>query len=254
MSATYFKLQFGDYLYHDGANNFTSVSEGQPARLRQATRPATDGAYTAGGLLAARKLVVRGFVAATDPTDDSAVRAAWDAFKAAHAPGPPRRLFIDDNRYINAEVDNVSDSEWEGLPQRTYEVAFFCADPYWYAAEEGEASISSADLADGANTVTTAGTATSLPAISIDVSSFTAGATVTVTDGDGNAATLTPTATGTYLVDSVAEDVTRSGSSVIAEWSGVFLVLKAGDNAWTLTTTGTIALGDVSVAWQDRWY
>jgi hypothetical protein len=254
----FFSISFGAHNYNLATDWPATISEGQPVRSRQAARANIEGAYTAGGLLGVRKIVISGALACPLPYSAANMRAAWDAFKAAHAPGMPQILMIDNDRYIMAEVVSIAESKWNGLQSRPFEVEFDCADPYWYGATQN-----SQTLALGANSITTHGTAPCLPIFYVNVApGFTTGASFSIADSFGNVTTVTPTIFGSYVAESTVENMTSIGfldteySTLgnMSVFSGQFTKLAAGASNIQVSTSGNITLSSISVSWQDRWY
>lgn len=259
---TYFALSYGAYSYVANIDTPASITEGQPARRRDAVASGVDGGFSAGGLLAIRRVKLKGMLAPIGgaATDAASFRGYWDNFKAVHAPGLAQWLCIDSDRGILAEVELISDSDWsQGLPNRPFEVGFVADDPYWYSVDPTGGlppvpKYKNTAIALGATAVTTAGTAATVPLISIAVTAVTPGATITVANAAGQTSTIAPVAAGTFVIDSSIEDVTESGSSVIGIWTGEFLKLAAAGDVVTVSVTGAVTLGAMSIDAADRWY
>jgi hypothetical protein len=253
VSTTYLVLSYNGYTYQTNADMPATVTEGVAARLRQAVSANMPGAYSAGGLVGVKKLSVHGILSAPDGTL-ATMRSLWDNFKAVHCPGLAAKLFVDTDRYINAEVESIADSQWNGLAYREYEVSFSCADPFWYDWNP----VSCADnyqtqpLAVGSNSVIPGGTAPALPVITLSIISYSGGS-VTITDSGGAAFTVTPDAVGACVIDCMNEVVAVNSSTNMSVFSGQFLSVPAVGTTWMIATSGTVAISSMSAQWQRRW-
>ncbi len=242
---TFFAKTFGGYSYGD---NVATLETQLTFRTQTSTPPGKGGRYSSGALFDVLYLTLAGMIVAADTTDPASLRSACDAFLAAHIPGVGRMLAIDDDRYCNAEVSSdIKFDAWGGLPWKQYSLTLAAYDdPPWFSA-----ATTTAALANGANTVTTAGTGPADPVVTFVVSA--GGSPVTVTDGDGNVFGFTPDAAGTFIADTFQETLTAGGADKTALLSlpGQFLRLKAGANTWTRAGSN---ITSASVTWQDRWY
>ncbi len=250
-------VSFGIYAYgfQSGMPNTcasipNTIKDALTATLRISDTPGKDGGYTAGGLVAPRKLTLTVMLQADSLAN---LQTIEDSFKAVHSPGPPAQLLFANKRYINAEVESLDFEPWNGSPNKSVTVEFHAADPFYYA----ETTSGPQALALGANMVAVAGNRPSLPIITINVSSASGGSPITITDAAGNACTLAPASAGGFVIDSSQETVTNlaDGSDAISIFDGVYPTLLTGSGAAALTvsTSGGITLGAMSVTWQNRW-
>jgi hypothetical protein len=154
MSEILKSLKFNGYTYQSLIDWPATFTDGKQVILRTSQPPGVPGAFTAGGLFGARKPSIKGSLTIPGTgnvqADLLALRSAWDNFSAVHAPGQPGMLYLDSDRYLKAEVAAVTDTEWNGLLRRDYEVQFLCADPFWYQAEDYSPAGNTAALAIGA--------------------------------------------------------------------------------------------------------
>ena len=250
----YLKISYGGYAYQSTIDLPATFTEGQPGRLRTSLPPGVDGAFTAGGLLGARRPSIKGTLTVPGTgvvqTDLATLRNAWDNFKAVHAPGLPKQLIIDDDRYLNCEVETIGDVEWNGLLYKDYLVTFFAADPYWYSVV-----LNSVTFGAGlGGTVTTNGTGTAKPIITIPITAAPAGGLITLSVTGGATCTLSPDAAATFIIDTTQETVTSSGVDKTTLFGGEFLRLAAGANTVNITASNAATFGAVQVQWRDRWY
>ena len=251
----YFAKSFGSYAYDDLRDGLSSVEEQIGHRHRMTKAFSRDGAFADDSLFEPRRVTFQGLLTGPGGAQDAAsLRAAWLAFKGAHQAGPARRLMIDNDQYLNARVETLSDTS-SGLYHKTV-VGFLAFDPFWYSV-----STSTLPLTVGGTTaVTTGGTAYSWPIFSFTVSAAPAGALITLSNAADALVSLAPPAAGTYTVDCGAETITDgAGADQFGGMTGDLPILVAGSglygaaNALTLTATGGCALSAASVSWQDRW-
>lgn len=129
---------FGSYNYEaDDDASSGSIIESAPrvgaVRQRVADAPGSSILYTKGGLPGARQFTLGGTLF-TKGSDDPA--DIWDAFAAAHAPGPPQALYLESaDWFLLAEVVGLRDvngSEYidTNIP---FEVDFLAQNPFWLA-------------------------------------------------------------------------------------------------------------------------
>lgn len=243
---TYNGYSYGDTLY--------DVTEELGYRHRMTKAANRDGAFTDVSLHDPRRLSAAGeLVGAPNAQgigaqDIASLRAAADAFKAAHQPGPPARLMLDSDRYLMAQVERLS-LKFEGL---SYEVnlSFLAYDPFWYSTQATTLPLTQ----NGATIITPAGTAKSLPLFTLAVSAAPAGSLITLASAQDASLSFAPPAAGTYILDCAQEIITdAAGSDQTSGMTGDFMALIAGANNLTLTLAGGAALSNQSVAWTDRW-
>jgi hypothetical protein len=170
-------LRFNGYAYQSLIDWPATFTDGKQVTLRTSQPPNVPGAFTSGGLAGARKPSIKGSLTVPGTgnvqADLLSLRSAWDNFSAVHAPGMPGLLFLDSDRYLKAEVAGVSDTEWNGLLRRDYEVQFFCGDPFWYQGADYAPASNTAALAIGAASPPTADTSNGLSA-PVDAPALTA--------------------------------------------------------------------------------
>ncbi len=245
-----FAPQFGSYVYANETGVYVQrISDDMDVRTRMAETPGRAGNYTAGGLLAMRRVQMSGIIAVPFGTD---LRDTWEAFKAAHRPGVIQALYAHTDRYLLAEVSGVGKAEYDSLAYRQlqFDVDFACSDPYWYDVD----TTTTTGLAGG-GTVTAGGTAPGAPLWTLVVSSIGTAGTITITNTTtGEAFVLTPAATGTYLIDALAETVVRSSVDVSEQSAGVIPTLAVGANTITVDLTGSATLTSLTCAAQDRYF
>lgn len=243
---TYNGYSYGDTLYE--------LTEELGYRHRMTKAANRDGAFSDASLHDPRRVSGTGeLVGAVNaqgiPAQDIAsLRAAADAFKAAHQPGPPAPLMLDSDRYLNAQVERLS-LKLDGLLYAV-ELSFLAYDPFWYAV----ASTTMALAQNAATAVTPGGMAKSLPIFTLVVSAAPTGSLITIANAQDVALTFAPPTAGTYTVDCLQERIVdQAGGDQTAYMTGDFLALIAGANQITLTLAGGVALSGQSVTWQDRW-
>lgn len=251
MPTTYLSPQFGAYVYTPATDEFHGVTDGLGAKLRSADPPSVDGAFTAGGLIAARDLSVRGTLTVPTvgviQTDAATYRTLRDAFYAAHAPGPPQPLWIDDDRYVNAEVKSLSMVDWEqGMTHVDYEVGFYVADPFAYQGAAHAATSNTTNLATGG--------ASSPPSNTSQIANPITAPTVV------GAAAATALLAGTYKVAYTWRDlfgetqVSAFGSATITAGQKInvtAIALPPGATSANLYLS--IAAGSLTIAWVQTW-
>lgn len=248
---TYLSPRFGSYTYPAGTL-FRSLTDGVGAKLRMADPPSVDGQFTAGGLVAARKFSIRGTLALLSPsgvvsTDAAAFRTLRDAFVAAHAPGSPQAFWIDDDRYVNAEVESTALQEWtKGLPNVAFEIGFVAADPFAY---QGSA------YAPATNTV-----ALAVAGASPSAANTSQVSTPSVAPTVAGAAAATALAAGTYEVAYTYRDafgetqISPVGSATITAGQKIAvtaLALPSGVASANIYVS--IAAGSSTLAWVQTW-
>jgi phage-related protein len=241
-----FEIAFGSYDY--GAISGLTVqklTDGLEVKQRIADTPGRHGNYTAGGLIAPRRFSLSGLLVGTSATD---LRDKWEAFRAAHAPGVPAQFYQHSDRYVWAEVEGIGKAEFNELARvhLEWDVDFFCSDPFAYAHTPGAQT----GLAAG-GTVSPGGTAYALPLWTIVVGTI---GTITIeNETTGQEMVFVPTQTGTYLIDSRLETITRSGVDKSAEMNGEFLRCNVGANTLTVNVSGGAVVTSLRADWNDRY-
>ncbi len=238
MAELNFTYSYGGYVL-DGIETIN-----KPTRYKEriASTPGRDGGYSGGALMDTRIVTIKGTLLGTDTGD---LRAKQDAFYQAHRPSVANQLIINGDRYCMAEVQSITEADFEGFYLWEYTVAFRADDPYLY-----DVATQSKALPAGTTTFTVAGTATALPAMSITPSA--AGQNVTVTNTTtGDVFSFTAAGSGVYIADSKLETFLSPSStdaSSLLTAASVFLGLANGTN--TITVTG----GTASLTWQNRYF
>lgn len=245
-----FAPKFGSYEYASEAGIYVEkVTRPTAVKTRQADTPGLHGGYSAGGLLAPRQFNISGLIVGTSDED---TRDKVEAFAGAHPPGPIRTFYFYSDRYINAEVSAISNTEFGALANISipFDVEFTAVDPFFYDVDTN----TQLDLDEG-GTVTAGGTAPAAPLWTLVIGSLGTDGTLTLTNTTtGEALVLAPTTTGTYLIDSRLQTITRSGSDVSEQMNGLYPTLAMGDNDITVETTGGLAVSSLAVSWQNRYY
>jgi phage-related protein len=246
---TNFAPVFGAYDYQAvGGVYVQEVDDPVAVKQRTADTPGADGAFTAGGLLDKKVVTLSGMIAKADGT----LRDAWEAFRAAHAPGLPQALYLYSDRYMFAEVTGITNSKFNALAnlQIEFEVQFTGCDPFTY-----DTSVTTTSGLDAGGTVTAVGTAPGAPIWTLVIDDIGTNGSVTVTNTTtGQAFTLKPAATGTYLIDSRLQTVTLSGVDVSDQFSGVFPLIAVGDNTITVATTLSLSVASLVCAAPGRYW
>lgn len=246
-TTTYNAKSYGGYAYNDLRDGLGTLKNALGYRHRQSKSFSRAGAFAVDSLQDTRRLSFEGILTGAGGAQDAAsLRAASDAFAAAHGAGPTRPLSIDSDRYINAQVETFDD-QFEGLSHK-YTLTFWCFDPYWYAMTSTLAAL----VVGGSVSVTPGGQVKSLPVFTI--TSSAAGGLVTVASAQDAAFSFVPPAAGVFTVDCLQESVTdASGIDQIAGFTGDFPALLPGANTLTVTTSGGALISSVTCGWQDRW-
>lgn len=244
---TYFSKSYGAYAYNDMRDGLGKLKNTLGYRHRQSKSLSRDGAFAVNSLQDPRRLSFEGILTGAGNAQDAAsLRAAADAFAAAHAAGQARPLSIDSDRYINAQVETFED-DFNGLSHQ-YTLTFWCFDPYWYA----QVSTLQALTVGGSVIVTPTGAVKSLPVFTLIAGG--AGGLVTVANAQDASFSFSPPAPGTFTLDCLQESLTDSnGIDQIAGFTGDFPALLAQANTLTVTTSGGAQISSVTCGWQDRW-
>jgi hypothetical protein len=259
---TYFVKQLvspiGEVYAYESGSAIASITQESKYRAQTAAPAGRGGRFTAGPLFDALTLTLKGTLEAPNPSDTGSMRSEWDAFCAAHSPGPAGQFYLDSDRYANVEVVSSIQSEWDGLPSRAYQVALASYDdPPWFAATPTVVA-----LASGANALAPSGTGPMEPQITVVVSACpTPGTTpgtsssITLTDQAGTVFTLFPSGTGTWLIDSLNEQISLGGTvQAYTGYTGAYPVLPAGTGALTVALVGGLTVSSISLSYQARWY
>lgn len=250
MAADY-ALKFGSFALNSTNGVWVSdLQDEMPVKPRMAETPGRDGAYTAGGLLNKRRIVVQGLIRGSSADD---LRSKLEAFRAAMRPGAPAALYLHSDRILYAEVTGVSDFKF-GQTARIhvpFQVEWTAVDPYVYAVTPD-----SADGLEAGGTVTAGGTGYALPTITVEVSDIgTNGYVVLSNDTINESLALIPAEAGEIVVDCRLETVTRNDVDVSAEMSAYskFLRLAPGANSLTVYLANGAAVSAISMTWQARY-
>lgn len=239
-----FAHQFGSYVYGSVSGLYvTSRSDSMGAKLRTADTPGQDQIYAADSKLAPRRFALKG-VLVKDTADN--LRTAWDAFRAAHAPGAAAYFYPHSDRYRVAQCESITDAVFDGRGRHRIDwaVDFFCADPLEYAVS----STSTTGLAAG-GTINNAGNRATKPTLTIVVSSTGSSGYINLTNSTtSKLIQLVPGATGTITLNAYAETVTRGGASVISEMNGEFWTLAPGNNTLAVATFNSLTVSSISCA------
>lgn len=136
--AELFVKKYGDLNYENNrGDNLSAVVVPLTGRQRVSKPANRAGGRSIGSLLDSRSITAKGMWV-SEEDDPLLARSEWDQFVAAHAPGVPKPLQFDDDRYILAEVASFNPEEWKGLPWRDYSVDFICHNPYFIEYDEQE--------------------------------------------------------------------------------------------------------------------
>ncbi len=252
---TYFAKQFGAYVYDDLRDGLGQLKNVVGYRHRQSKAFSQDGAFALNSLHDPRRLSFEGVLTGANGAQDAAsLRAALDLFLAAHQAGPAQQLAIDNDRYINAQVETFED-DFDGLSHHIA-LTFLCFDPFWYSTT----TTTEALTVGGTTVITTGGTVYSLPVVTLVATA--AGGIVTLANAQDATLTFSPPAAGTFTLDCLQETITDAGGTdQTAYFTGDLIRLIAGQlasggtatNSLTLTTAGGAALSSASISWADRW-
>lgn len=247
MPVTYFAKSFGAYVYDDLRDGLGDLKQQIGFRHRQSKSFNRDGAFALASLQDPRRLTMTGTLTGPNGAQDPAsLRAALDAFAAAHAAGAPQPLQIDSDRYLNAQVETLDD-EFDGLAHEI-SVGFICFDPFWYAMLPTALPLT----VGGTTSVTPAGLVKCLPQISLTATA--AGGLVTVASNRDATFTFAPPSAGTFTLDSLAEKITDgAGTDQTGQFTGDLITLLTEANQITVTASGGASLSGASITWRDRW-
>ena len=245
---TYLVKTYNGYSYGE-SGALAEITEELGYRHRMTKSANRDGAYTDASLHDPRRVSGSGTLTGAGGAQDIAsLRAAWDKFKAAHQPGLPAPLFLDSDRFLNAQVEHLS-FKFNGLYYMV-DVSFLAYDPFWYSIVPTTLPLTQ----NAATTITPAGTTTSLPVFTLAVSAAPAGSLVTLANAQDTSLSFAPPAAGTFVIDCAEECVTDgNGVDQTAYLTGDFMQLAPGANSLTLTLSGGVTLSGQSVTWTDRW-
>lgn len=218
-------------------------------RPRTADPAGRDGIISQGALLGAKRIPIRSRVVCTS---FSAAETAWQAIKAGLAPRVRRALILPqatDRRY-QAEVESLTRITDPALWTFDYEVGFLVPS----GCSEAVTATSVTGLTSGANTISSpSGDEEALPTITLVVSVI--GTITLAADLGGQSMVIAPTSTGTYLINSEAETITKAGVDASSIWSsGAFPTFVPGSaNTLTITLAGGATLTSASLTYRARW-
>jgi hypothetical protein len=247
---TYFVNQYGGYTFPSG--EITTVQASPEYKERVSTPAGKGGRYSAGSLFVCLHLQVEGNVVGSDTTDPATTRSAWDNIAALFAPGLAKQLFIDSDRYCNAEPTSFAEAKaWNAQTARYYSATLTANDdPPWFSTTTTSQTLATS----GATTFSALGTGPADPVITLVVSAAPAGSLITITDASGNECAISPDSTGTFILDSYADTILKSGVDKYALLTGELLRLLAGSNTLTISLSGGATLSAASLTYQARYY
>lgn len=216
-------------------------------RPRVAETAGRDGIVSQGALLGPKRVAIRGIVRASSV---ATMESAWQALKSGL--GRTRQPLIlptnTDIRY-QAELESLTRSTDPRAWAFSYEAGFLVP----AGVAEAVSATSVTGLTSGANTISApAGDEAALPAITLVVSVV---GTITLTASAGQTFVIAPTTTGTYIIDSEAETITKSGADASSAWtSGAFPTLTPGaSNTLTIGLAGGATLTSASLTYRARY-
>lgn len=251
-----YALSFNSYSFPAGFH--VSVEEMESA-VPAAKLPRRHGARIPLGYLGAKKFKIRGaFVDdLISNTGGLTVRQSLDALKAALMSGPADFATDTDRFWPNCQKVAYSDSYDPTMFNRFASVEFdlVAPDPISFEVATQNAS-RSLTMTGQTLSITPGGNAQAMPQISV-----TAGATGTLAatimnaaNGDMCSLSGAVTMGDVLILDSLLEQVTRSGSDITSFFDGMWIRLEPGI-ANVLTVAWTLgSLSNIAVAWQNRWY
>lgn len=225
------------------------ISDSVAVKVRESATPARDGSYSAGGLAGPRRFTMRCVLSAS--TADS-LRTTFRTVAALFRPGSARKFYKHSDEYVWAEPEGITEIKY-GAMQRAwmrFQVGFFCADPYIYSNSE----TTQASLAAG-GTINNGGSVSALPTFTLVIDDIGSDGTVTLeNETTGESFTITPAGTGTYIINTRDETITKSSADMTTEVSidSRFLTLAAGSNTLTVSTTGGLSVDTLDVAYRQR--
>jgi len=234
--------QYGSYTYP------SSLIEKRPikidSRLRAKEIPGRSLAYSQGGLIGTRRVIVTGTLKDT---------TLWDAFLAAHAPGQAKALYMGSSatRYLMAEVESISDIDADQYPAAIpWEVGFICYDPLWYGI------VVNPTITSTGGSFTVSGSAPAEPILTITLGGTIPGGYVTITaTNSGKSMVITPAASGAIVIDNAARTITRAGVDITAELSTLSEFLSfTGSDTLTIAAAGGLTVSSPSLSYTERWY
>lgn len=245
-------VRLNDYYY----DNRASYEEELVYRTLIGDTPGRHGKFRDGGFVDQRRVTAKGRLFALNGDSDS-LRDAVAAFRWAHSPSPlPKKLYLQQDRYVNADVEQVSNMEWrKPLSEIEYSVSFVCANPFVYSEATFTHSFGFALGATTANeTIATGGTWDSAPSISFDVTAAPVGSSITIANtSTAQTFVYKPTTIGVHIADTEIEKVSRGGVDSMSGMTGEFLLLAPGNNSMAVTLAGGITVGTITFTWRNRW-
>ncbi len=251
-------IKFGSYTFPAG---FHPASQPSSRVIGASKLPRVDGARLATGYLDRKQLIVRGGIikGPLNPTND--VNAGLDSLRAALAAAPANLYFGRTDRYYrNCQAEQTQipyDATGYGRIADQVEILFTTGDPFEYS-DTATSPAAHNVAASGENwTLTTAGNAPSMPALSVTVAGVGAKSiNITITNQTtGESFVLAGSVTGgdVIVVDSLQQTVTISGVDKMALFDGRWISLKAGANTMLETYSGD-APSSIAATWRDRWW
>lgn len=240
---------FGSYTLPGSIQNTT---DDVASELRSWKPSGLSGAGSAGGLLAPKRVSIQGIV---NYTSVATRDAGWEAIKAGLPPGVQRALTVSaatPTRHYVAEVEQLTRSINVMFPYRVvYDVSFFVPSGVALATSATTQTLTST----GGTISSVAGTEAALPVLTLTISAAGGGDVLITNTTTNQAIMVRPAATGDLVISSIAETITRSGSSVRSEWrSGPLLTLSAGvANVLTIATSGSVTVSGLASSYQARY-
>ncbi len=222
------------------------------AKTRFGDNPGRHGQYTQGGLIAPRKVVLKGHLI---PEGGDVLDTLWDSFLSKHIPGTISTLYLGrDDRYITAEVTGLGEVSASDYPlSRPWEVHYVASDPAFYAAT----ATGPTDITAGGVVVANAGDLETKPTLVVVLSALGTSGTLTLTNAaSGKSLVLAmPGALTTLTLDMALEKVTNTGGADVTNLvsSGVFWGLLPGNNTLNRTWGGSANASSINATHRGRW-
>lgn len=249
--------QFGNYLY-TARNTVLSFAKEVEAKSRFAETPGRHGQYSQGGLYAPRKVTISAHLIPQPGDDFETLR---DALCSAHAPGGYQILYTGrDDRYLKAEVVGFKETSPDVYPTSLrWEAQFVASDPFTYSALTYTGTLSG-----GADDEMVAGSAPTLPLITLSPTTNTAGTIMVTNQTTGKfftVATPIPFTSGTLpvaKVDCFTGTVTdANGVDLTYLFAGQFFELVPGLNHITVSQVAggsQTTVVNAGLAYRARWW
>jgi len=247
---TYFVNTYGPYTF--GSGEIATVQASPEYKERASVPAGKGGRYSAGSLFVCLHLAFEGVVVGSDTTDPGTTRSAWDTIAALFAPGGAKQLYVDSDRYCNAEPTSFAEAKaWNAQAARYFSATLTANDdPPWWSITTTSQTLATS----GATTFSVLGSGKADPIISLTVSAAPANSLITITDAAGNSCAIAPDGTGTFVLDTFADTVIKSSVDKYALLTGELLRLTAGSNTLTITLSGGATLSAASLTYQARYY